>query len=297
MTLDLTEVHSFTVLAREGHFGQAAQVLHVSGSGLTKRIQRLERDVGTTLVDRGPAGVAAITPAGRQFALRAEGLLDHARRTVDATRSTASVVVATPGGDGERILQRWASRQGPALQTLFDQLVLTVGLSFAEQDLALLSGRADVLLTAGPTSQAGVASTRLWPMTRVGVVAASHPLAVSGRADVESFAAWPMLHDAAAPRAWMDLWCLGDVRSLDQARMVEIAPRSMVDVMDRVALGHEVTVTQRVLSSSLPAQLTYVELLGAPPTWYFAHTRCGERREPVHRVVRALLESGRRAVE
>lgn len=293
MELDLTEVHSFTVLAREGHFGHAAQALHVSASGLTKRIQRLERRLGTRLVERGPGGVVAITPAGQRFAQRGQRLLDHAHRTTAAARAeTASVVVAAPGGDGERVLERWVRRQPLRVRMLFDQLVCTVGLPFGEIDTALLSHRADVLLTAGPTSQPGLVSTRLWPMTRVGVVAVSHPLAAPASARVEDFAAWPMLRDASAPSAWMDLWCLGDVRPVDDARLVEIAPRAMGDVMDRVALGREVTVTQRVLALRLGAQLTYVELVGAPATWYFAHTRRSERRESVHQVMRALLESG-----
>lgn len=296
MELDLTEVHSFTVLAREGHFGRAAEILHVSASGLTKRIQRLERGLGTALVERGPTGVVAFTPAGRRFARRSEGLLEHARRTVATARSAAAaVVVAAPGADGEQVLERWISRQPLPVRTLFDELVESVGLSFGELHSALLSRRADVLLTAGPTSQPGLASTRLWPMTRVGLVAASHPLAAADSARVEDFTACPMLRDASAPPAWMDLWCLGDVRPVDQARLVEIAPRSMGDVMNRVALGHEVTVTQRLLSIRLPAQLSYVELVDAPAAWYFAHTREGEQREPVLQVVRALMESGRRA--
>ena len=293
MELDLTEVHSFTVLAREGHFGHAAQTLHVSVSGLTKRIQRLERRLGTTLVERGPGGVVAITPAGRGFAQRGQGLLDHAHRTVAAVRAApAAVVVAVPGGDGERILNRWVLRQPLRVQLLFQQLVCTVGLSFAQIDTALVSRRADVLLTAGPTKQPELVSTRLWPMTRVGVVAASHPLAASTSARVEDLTDWPMLHDASAPSEWMDLWCLGDVRPIDNARLVEIAPRAMGDVFGRVALGREVTVTQRAVALGLRADLSYVELNGAPPTWYFTHTRRSERRESVHQVVRALLQSG-----
>lgn len=296
MELDLTEVHSFTVLAREGHFGRAAEALHVSASGLTKRIQRLEHRLGTTLVERGPAGVVAFTPAGQRFAQRGERLLDEAHHAVAAARAaTAGVVVATPGGDEELVLQRWISRQPLPVRALFGRLVCTVGLPFGELGTALASCRADVLLTAGPTRQPGLVSTRLWPMVRVGLVAVSHPLAAARRARVEDLAGCPMLRDPSAPPAWMDLWCLGDVRPIKEARLVEIAPRSMRDVMDRVALGYEVTVTQQALSISLPAGLTYVELVDAPATWYFAHTRRNERRESVHQVVQALLEAAQPA--
>lgn len=70
--LNLTEVLSFTVLAHEGHDGRAADLLHVSTSCLSKRIQRLECQLGTTLVERGAGGVLTGTDPGRLFAVRAE---------------------------------------------------------------------------------------------------------------------------------------------------------------------------------------------------------------------------------
>ncbi|MBO1753727.1 LysR family transcriptional regulator [Allobranchiibius sp. CTAmp26] len=112
MELNLTEVASWTVLARAGHYGRAADELHVSTSCLTKRIQRLERQLGTPLMERAPGGVLAITGPGRLFAIRAERLLDDARRLATSTHEPAApVVVGVPGYDGARVLQRWARDQ------------------------------------------------------------------------------------------------------------------------------------------------------------------------------------------
>ncbi|MEV6865215.1 LysR family transcriptional regulator, partial [Streptosporangium subroseum] len=74
MDLDLGLVADFLVLVKEGHYGRAAVRLHLTSSALTKRIQRLERQLGVVLVERGPAGVFAVTSAGRRFAIAAEPL-------------------------------------------------------------------------------------------------------------------------------------------------------------------------------------------------------------------------------
>ena len=66
MDLDLTCVHSWLVLVQEQHFGRAAPRLNLTPSALTKRIQRLERQVGVPLVVRNPG--AASSPRPRDIA-------------------------------------------------------------------------------------------------------------------------------------------------------------------------------------------------------------------------------------
>ena len=56
MELDLGLASSFLVLAEERHYGRAAARLHLTSPALTKRIQRLERQLGVVLLQRGPAG-------------------------------------------------------------------------------------------------------------------------------------------------------------------------------------------------------------------------------------------------
>ncbi|MEV6862112.1 LysR family transcriptional regulator, partial [Streptosporangium subroseum] len=74
MDLNLGLVADFLVLVQERHYGRAAVRLHLTSSALTKRIQRLEGQLGVVLVERGPAGVFAVTSAGRRFAIAAEPL-------------------------------------------------------------------------------------------------------------------------------------------------------------------------------------------------------------------------------
>ena len=104
MDLDLCCVASFLVLSETAHFGRAAAQLHVTAAALTKRIQRLERQVGVPLLVRDTAGVTGLTAAGRRFAVEAEALLAAARAARAAARSGAASVAIRLGWS-----ERWVS--------------------------------------------------------------------------------------------------------------------------------------------------------------------------------------------
>jgi DNA-binding transcriptional LysR family regulator len=74
--LDLGRVRAFVTVADERHFGRAAAALSVSQQGLSKRVARLEAELGVRLLTRSAAGIS-LTGAGRRF-------LDPARRLLAA---------------------------------------------------------------------------------------------------------------------------------------------------------------------------------------------------------------------
>ncbi|HXL88147.1 MAG TPA: LysR family transcriptional regulator [Streptosporangiaceae bacterium] len=90
MDLDLAQVRAFVSVADEGHFGRAAELLSVSQQGLSKRIARLEAELGVRLLTRARGqqqsrGVT-LTDAGQRF-------LPPARRLVAAGDIAAAVAV------------------------------------------------------------------------------------------------------------------------------------------------------------------------------------------------------------
>jgi DNA-binding transcriptional LysR family regulator len=73
--MDLSSLRCFVAVAETAHFGSAARRVALSPSAFSERIQRLEDELGTALLDRTSRHVA-LTDAGQR-------LLPHARRLLD----------------------------------------------------------------------------------------------------------------------------------------------------------------------------------------------------------------------
>lgn len=87
--MELRQLEQFLAVADNLSFTRAAQRLHIVQSGVSATIRALERELGTQLFIRGPAGVR-LTYAGEQ-------LRPHARATIDAARAAKDAVVVTQG--------------------------------------------------------------------------------------------------------------------------------------------------------------------------------------------------------
>ena len=66
MDLDLARVQAFVAVVDEAHFGRAAAALSISQQAVSKRIARLESELGVRLLSRDANGVT-LTAAGRRF--------------------------------------------------------------------------------------------------------------------------------------------------------------------------------------------------------------------------------------
>lgn len=90
--MDLDGLRAFTEVAARLSFFEAAEVLALSPSALTRRVKRLEADLGLVLLERTTRRVA-LTPTGREFLPRAERLLadlDDCLRWVEASSEAAA---------------------------------------------------------------------------------------------------------------------------------------------------------------------------------------------------------------
>lgn len=85
-SLDLTQ--SFLVAAEELNFRRAAERLAVDQSALSRRISRLEAELGFQLFERTTREVS-LTPAGRNFYESTAHLLGQYDRSIEAARRTA----------------------------------------------------------------------------------------------------------------------------------------------------------------------------------------------------------------
>lgn len=84
--MNTARVYEFLVLSKVLSYSKAAKALYISQSVLSRHIQDLEEELGTSLFTRTTHGVA-LTEAGRVLAKGAQGLLDKCDRTLSHLRS------------------------------------------------------------------------------------------------------------------------------------------------------------------------------------------------------------------
>src|SRR5512146_2238462 len=77
--MTLTELKYIVALAREKHFGRAAEKCYVSQPTLSVAVKKLEDELGAILFERGQNEVRT-TPVGEQIVAQAERVLSEANR-------------------------------------------------------------------------------------------------------------------------------------------------------------------------------------------------------------------------
>src|SRR5204862_7694390 len=78
----LTELPYIVAVARERHFGHAAEATFVSQPTLSVAVKKLEEELGVALFERGP-GEVTVTPAGQKIVEQAQRVLEEASRIKD----------------------------------------------------------------------------------------------------------------------------------------------------------------------------------------------------------------------
>lgn len=247
MDLDLGCVASFLVLAEETHVGRAAAHLHVTPSALTKRMQRLERQVGVRLLTRDSQGRPVLTAAGERFAVEAEPLLAAARAAraiARGERVPPAVRLGVVGAVGEFPSANCLRQVGRELRLAHPGVRLVcVPVPVVAVHSCLLEGMVDVMWGTAPTAPLAIEISPLVELERRGVVPASHPLADAGQVLATDFAELPLVNNFSVPVEWVAPLVLADVRSVKEARLVPINSATARGVFTEVLRGRGVTTT------------------------------------------------------
>lgn len=98
--VDLNDIALFVQIVRAGSFAEAGRQLNIPPSTTSRRLQELERQLGTRLMHRSTRRLA-LTDAGRAFftecSAQVDGLVQSARAVMDGSaRPTGRVRVAAP---------------------------------------------------------------------------------------------------------------------------------------------------------------------------------------------------------
>ena len=83
--MTLTELKYIVALAREKHFGRAADACHVSQPTLSVAIKKLEEELEVKLFERS-ANEVAVTPLGEEIVQQAQSVLEQSAKIRDIAK-------------------------------------------------------------------------------------------------------------------------------------------------------------------------------------------------------------------
>jgi DNA-binding transcriptional LysR family regulator len=182
---EIRHLRSFITLAEERHFGRAAAILHVAQPALSQQLQRLEHEVGVTLLERSTRRVE-LTEAGRLLLGRARQIVADMDRTAGDLEALAAgragtVRLGFVGTATYDVLPQVARRVLASLPDVRlelhgEQLGPALLDSLTSEDLDL------VVMRGGLEARGGVVTRELRTEPLVAVLPAHHDLA--GRSEV-----------------------------------------------------------------------------------------------------------------
>jgi DNA-binding transcriptional LysR family regulator len=150
--VDLRWLRSFVMLSETLHFGRAAERLRIAQPALTQHIQRLERELGVRLFERGPRNVS-LTHVGSEFLVEALGVLAQVERA-------ALVAARAQRGELGRLEISFVGSMAysgilPELLAAFERIAPDVTINLMETDQEfqisfLEEGRTDIALVRLP---------------------------------------------------------------------------------------------------------------------------------------------------
>lgn len=263
--LELRLVRYFTVVAAHQHFGRAAADLHVAQPALSRQIQRLEKYLGTRLLDRTAQG-ARLTPAGQTFLPRARTLLQAARQAELAVREQARSERITIGYVEDLVITaavRELRHRHPDAGIATRHLRCRDVGSLSDKRVDALIARTPLPLAAG-----NVSTTPLYEEPRMLVVPRGHPWANRALVTAEELAGEEAAPCAFETSDWTSYRILG----------VGVPPiESYEDKLELVASGRAIAVLPvGDRRSSLRPDLVTVPIEGAPPSQVVLVSRKGD---------------------
>ncbi|MFR9768169.1 LysR family transcriptional regulator [Nocardia sp. SC052] len=205
--LDLAALRAFVAVVEEEQFGHAAAVLGISQQAVSKRIAKLESQLGAELFERGRGG-STPTAAGLRLLPHARSLLVGAEAAVRSVRERVRplrVAVLGKRMAATELMEFYLARH-PRCET---EIVMSNMITTSRE--ALRSGLVDVALArahGGPVALPGdivAAPAYLEPLYLL--VGKDHPFAGRSTIGLREVAGHPVwVPGAAVPSEWADFY-------------------------------------------------------------------------------------------
>ena len=176
--MTLTELRYIVAVARERHFGRAAEACFVSQPTLSVAIKKLEEELDVKLFERGTAEVS-VTPLGEAIVRQAQSVLEQAAAIKEIAKRGQDPLT---GPLRLGIIYTIGPYLLPALVrqviALTPQMPLVLQENFTVKLLEMLrSGELDCAIMAEPFPETGLAVAPLYDEPFMVAVPSAHPLA------------------------------------------------------------------------------------------------------------------------
>jgi len=192
--MTLTELRYIVAVAREKHFGRAAEACFVSQPTLSVAIKKLEEELDVKIFERGTSEVS-VTPLGQEIVRQAQSVIEQAaaikeiaKRGKDPISGPLRLgVIYTIGPYLLPDLVKQAIERVP-------QMPLIIQENFTAKLLEMLrTGELDAAIMAEPFPDAGLAVAALYDEPFLAAVPSQHPLAKRKSLTAEELKAETML--------------------------------------------------------------------------------------------------------
>jgi LysR family hydrogen peroxide-inducible transcriptional activator len=172
----LTELRYIVAVARERHFGRAAEASFVSQPTLSVAVKKLEEELGVALFERGP-GEVTITPAGQKIVAQAQRVLEEASRIKDLAAAGRDPLAGPLRlGAIYTIGPYLLPRLIPILRRVAPAMQLHIQENFTHRLAdALKNGEVDVILIALPFDEPGIETRAVYDEPFFIAVPKGHP--------------------------------------------------------------------------------------------------------------------------
>jgi LysR family glycine cleavage system transcriptional activator len=278
----LRALEAFLAVARAGSLAAGAAQLNLSTPALSRRIQQLEKDLGATLFERGPRGVA-LTETGAFLLAETAAPLEQVRRAATAVRARGREAVRLTTIPA--FATRWLLPRLPRFAALHPDIEvdLQTGTAFAD----LQAEDFDLAIRLAKPGAAGVSGEPLLQIHLLPVWAPGARLAIREPADLADHALLGPDHRPEFWREWLaahGLPSLGSqVRPIDSLLLYELTMSGA-----GVAIGIEPLVTHLLVDGRLIGLSGH--RLASARAFYLLARRGAETRRPV-RLFRAWLQA------
>ena len=192
--MTLTELRYIVAVARERHFGRAAEACFVSQPTLSVAVKKLEEELDVKLFERGSNEVS-VTPLGEEIIRQAQSVLEQAQSIKEIAKRGKDPlagplrlgVIYTIGPYLLPDLVRNAIEQVPQMPLMLQE-------NFTARLLDMLrSGELDCAILAEPFPDTNLALAPLYDEPFLVAVPRSHPLASHARINAEELKQETML--------------------------------------------------------------------------------------------------------